>query len=734
MADSPTPVSPSPATSPASDTPKRPPTTRTRQTIDTPTPASPATARPFAAVTEAVVVPEVIRAGSLIARAIEAPAGLFALEADTTLLAFIGGQIWSQLGPGWDEMIRSIYATHSDKILNMINGIQASARLNASLDKARAARVVHEQQREKLYKVRSENLIDWRARLAQDLPEKAEIEPSILEEDAANADVRYRASDSLIARYGNELARLSRLTSTERKGVRYAVDYPISLKFAFLDSSLSRPAFRLTKNLIPLPSQTTVYNQYKDRIAAAEASLQDIEKLNEHISLFIELSQLPEKSIVSMAIDAMAMSPDRDYLPSEGSDYAFVIYGQPLDRRHHCFPLHVIASKKGQADDRVQQAIDRVYQGLTDRGLQVKFFCSDGDGGYNEKHKVFFARWIDAFFHNGLDAALAIARSTPMIPVGDFLHLWKNYCSRIKNHPVTLSPDSVNNAVNGEDLESLLKLGAALQDKSSIGKMRDSYALKLFSLKNCLDCLNTEDKEKELMYLLPWALQEEVIRSPTLSRQERLDKATLSFKLLFHYYLLSFYPSAPGVSQRFHSATTTAVTFAETSQWYRILNTALALVLFIMDGDENWCFSRLGTHCLENFFGCIRQTSRGDDVLSTALRIIARTCVVLHEMHALGLTTEHRGRDNLGGTLLGPGTCQLSQQRAHVLCMSFVAISHLNYCFCPPDGLLSRSDLQGLLAGWVANDCHHKGDPVYRADFSRRTANHGIDARNRRTK
>jgi hypothetical protein len=321
-----------------------------------------------------------------------------------------------------------------------------------------------------------------------------------------------------------------------------------------------------------------------------------------------------------------------------------------------------------------------------------------------------------------------------MIPVGDFLHLWKNYCSRVKNHPVTLSPDSIHNAVNGDDLESLLKLGAALQDKSSIGKMRDSYALKLFSLENCLECLNADDKEKELMYLLPWALQEEVIRSPTLSRQERLDKATLSFRLLFHYYLLSFFPSAPGVSQRFQQETTTAVTFAETSQWYRILNSSLALILFIVDGDENWSFSRLGTHCLENFFGCIRQSSRGDDVLSTAIRIIARTCIVLNEMHELGITSEHRGRDNLGGTLLGKGVCDLHQQLPTRLFLSFVALSNLNYRFFAADGLLSRSELHGIVEDWVAKDRHHKGDPIYRPDFGRRSANHGIMARNTRNK
>jgi hypothetical protein len=103
-------------------------------------------------------------------------------------------------------------------------------------------------------------------------------------------------------------------------------------------------------------------------------------------------------------------------------------------------------------------------------------------------------------------------------------------------------------------------------------------------------------------------------------------------------------------------------------------------------------------------------------------------------MHELGLTIEHRGRDNLGGTLLGPGPCQLLQQNPNLLCMSFVALSHLNFRFFPSDGLLSRSDLQRIVADWVERDRHHKADPAYRADFARRTANHGIDAWNRRNK
>jgi hypothetical protein len=137
------------------------------------------------------------------------------------------------------------------------------------------------------------------------------------------------------------------------------------------------------------------------------------------------------------------------------------------------------------------------------------------------------------------------------------------------------------------------------------------------------------------------------MQDQTLTRQERLDKAILSFKLLILYSRVSLFSSAAGLSQPFHPGRATAATFAETFQWHHILNSSLGLILCIIDGDANWSFSRLGTRCLENFFGLIQQNSRGDDVLRAALLIIARTCVILRELHALHLRVEHRGRDNL---------------------------------------------------------------------------------------
>jgi hypothetical protein len=101
------------------------------------------------------------------------------------------------------------------------------------------------------------------------------------------------------------------------------------------------------------------------------------------------------------------------------------------------------------------------------------------------------------------------------------------------------------------------------------------------------------------MYLLPWALQEEVLRNPSLTGEERLEKATLSFLLFYHYFKLSSLPCEAGVSKRFCKIANRALIFANDCSWLRVLNAAVMLIQFIEQGDETWSFSRLGTHCLD---------------------------------------------------------------------------------------------------------------------------------------
>jgi hypothetical protein len=284
-------------------------------------------------------------------------------------------------------------------------------------------------------------------------------------------------------------------------------------------------------------------------------------QIDSQIQLFLEMTKLPEQSVVSVAVDAMAMNADRSYLPSKKSDSVFVIFVQTLDRRYRCLPLHVMRHESGQVTPDVQAALSEVCEALLRHQVVVKYKCADGNKGYNEAHRKIFNDWCPLLETGGLGAALRFVSQSAKVPIRDFLHLCKNYCNKAKNHPVVLSPDSFANVVTCDDLQTVLRLGRVLTDKSSTAKMRDSYALNLFSLTNCSKCIEAKNL-MAVMYLLPWPLQEEVLRSRRLARQERLEKAILACNLLFHYYRLSHFPHPPGISQRFHSKTMVAVTFA----------------------------------------------------------------------------------------------------------------------------------------------------------------------------
>jgi hypothetical protein len=235
-----------------------------------------------------------------------------------------------------------------------------------------------------------------------------------------------------------------------------------------------------------------------------------------------------------------------------------------------------------------------------------------------------------------------------------------------------------------------------------------------------------------MLYLLHWALQEEVILSPTLGRSERLEEAVLSFYLLLHYFDLSFLLRSERVTQRFNKGRTTAVTFAEESAWSRILNHSLALIYFIIHAPGDWSFSRLETHCLENFFGFVHRDARSHDRSRPAFQIIAKTARVSFDMQHLSLEVVHRRRDNVNGVLIEGASVELEEplmKWAYELCESFAAMAGpgMTEAELPMD----RQLLKDVLTGWCEQDQHHEHDQAYKADFISSPSNSRIAAWNR---
>jgi hypothetical protein len=133
----------------------------------------------------------------------------------------------------------------------------------------------------------------------------------------------------------------------------------------------------------------------------------DEPKPDDQSSAFIALNHLPLSSSVSAAIDVTGFTPDRSCIPSKESDYSVVISAQALDRPFNSLPLHVIQGKSRQANSEVRAMISAVCEDLTNRGIVLKYLCTDGDRGSYDPHKQFFAEGHLAFLDDGLPEALA---------------------------------------------------------------------------------------------------------------------------------------------------------------------------------------------------------------------------------------------------------------------------------------------------------------------------------------
>jgi hypothetical protein len=655
------------------------------------------------------------------------------------LFNFVSEFVYERVAGEFASLVDELKSEHGDEIGKIWDESHRREGKLQRMEELRRRKAEKQEERKARFGVGASNLQAWRAELAEqclqaigkddsgssdDDEEMLFLEnlatEAIVSDDSVDDSVRawpeqrYERSPALREAFLQEQIALAREFPPDRKRqVRWA-NYPISTHLAFLLSAVGERSLLIGRCFAQLRGTRTVFSHYSPKLNRIESQLLRPLATKDQIDEFIQLNHLTPQSPgekvphtpISVSCDAAAMNPDGSTLPSENSEYAFVIYGQPLDRRYSCMPLHVIKAKSGAANETVQLSIDNVCSGLEDRGFNVKYVCSDGDAGYNTRHAEFFDKWFPEFYANGLPNALRHIAGETKIPVSDFLHLWKLWLARVKNHPLTLSPDSLDHLLTSERFEEILKLRSALKDKTSIGKMRDAYALQFFSLKNCLKCLQDEHLT-EFMYLLPFTLQEDVIRNTNLTRTERLAKAVLSFRLLVHYFDLCCGEHYPGVHGRFcEKRGSIAVTFAENAAWPRILNTALALIQFILEADGHWSFSRLGSHCLENFFGFIRQNSKGDDRMTRALHIIAKTHMVCLVMYELEITMKHRGRDNVGGVVIGDDPIQFEEMPENVHFLeSIIELSSLA-CSDPTDeNLLSLTEVtEQFVSSWANKD------------------------------
>lgn len=378
------------------------------------------------------------------------------------------------------------------------------------------------------------------------------------------------------------------------------------LSFCFLVRCMGSKAYEYFRSVITLPAKSTLLRHFAAPVQAWKECLLNIDKVHSICDLFRRVHSLDASFEVDavLGIDAMSMEPvsvGNMECPT-ASNSVFLFYLMPLACQLKSIAVHLMPRTKGNAGPDVIATAQALKDKLRQHGIHVRYLATDGDSGYKCLYDNMLKAWWPSYMKHGLDGVASAVESCECPILGDLLHMLKNARARLIGNVVSLSLDG-SFSFTAADMNKVLQLGLPLTDKTSKGKMRDRYALEIFSLSSFTQ-LVAEREWVMAFYVLPYALWTAVVRYPGLSTQMRRELLNLVFDVFVYHISNIDKLDQLTVSQ---NRTEHRVQYCcSKAQCVRILNTLVAQLIELTRSPGNLAMGRLGTHGLECQFGAIR--------------------------------------------------------------------------------------------------------------------------------
>ena len=398
------------------------------------------------------------------------------------------------------------------------------------------------------------------------------------------------------------------------------------LDLSELIASTSPKTYRIIRQILPLPSPSCLNDHFSGIVARLKTSLLEQGDFCEGArQIALSRGGVSHTPIIStIGIDAFAF---RSFTGAatlsatqERQSYSngFVFVEIPLDTSYPVKVLHVEAKTNGSYDSTIENRFTLISKALRECGRQICFKATDGDPYLHREHAPFYKKYLKGKtkddFNVARDKIHEALLQGEVMPIADPLHFAKNLRGRILDHEVavTLARDAVKPfayTTSAKELEAVLCLGDPLTDVSQIGRMRDVYVVKLFTLDNVHKLLS-KAKYHEAFLLFPYACIFTMLYSENLSNQSRVFLVNLAY-----YGFLRLYKEAKllvkakiGVYSRYNKSAK-SVAISEPIYFKRILHTCLAFGISLVFGPTNVRLDSIGTHLVENAIGLARTIS-----------------------------------------------------------------------------------------------------------------------------
>ena len=233
--------------------------------------------------------------------------------------------------------------------------------------------------------------------------------------------------------------------------------------------------------------------------------------------------------------------------------------------------------------------------------------------------------------------------------------------TRIVFSKVIVNPYATNLPVDSEKLQKILNIGLALSDKTSIGKMRDSYPIQLFTFRNSI-MLYDANYFEAFVYVFIFALFNETLLNHHISVNTRLYLLEIFIDILIFFsnkFTKASLPENLGMTKKGNEY----VTILNMTQINRFLSTDVGLYreisLEIYKDEKTLSLNRLGTHVIENTIGQIRCLCNYDHRMVNILRTTARMSYIRTLSESFLPIEKKRNRINTAGCKLSMGKLEI---------------------------------------------------------------------------
>lgn len=503
-----------------------------------------------------------------------------------------------------------------------------------------------------------------------------EITPEQIIRKIKNVDVTSRFLNDII----NNLMKL-------QQAARYNEE---TYKICFILYCKSASAYNFLVKLLGLPTISSIQRHYRKELSLLKEQLLSLDQVPLILDRFIRNSNQKQPISASIGVDAAALAlfklknigksitnelkleeiqekfvniiekkceKNKQILENDSENdpeykYFFAVMLEPHNPSLPVTVLHIIKSTDGHLHSNEISIIKSIFQYIQDKGIITKFLIADGDTGMNELHNNVFKTYApneEALKTVTLEQMMKSVEDQELWPVLDVLHAVKSARGRLIDNKIAIW--STQETFDADDLEEHLQLGLPLTDKSPTGKMKDSYAISLFSMINSLSEYS-EDRTGSGLYLILYAFILEAYKNPALSKCLRLTYVDISIELLRRIYFADMHASKDefiglrGFKRYF------AVSFTDRIFIIKMLNTMISFRYVLISYGNNLCISRHTSQVVENFFGNYRENTSNGYSIASVETYVARTTLTYSFINELDLLSTKRSKDNMGGTII----------------------------------------------------------------------------------